>query len=105
MAHLRSKPRRNSQPRVPLFAKLGRALETETRMAVAWLWAPLKLGLESMLRFDLRSNINATILDRPPGDIPSIIPFPLDSGDRTNRKRASSRRVPERFLVARPGGE
>jgi hypothetical protein len=115
MAHiLRAKPRRLSQPRMSLFANLGRDLETEARMIVAWLWAPLKMGLESMLRFGLRSSVTTMIVDRSAGHSPGLISLRPNSHDGADRKPASAstpvpicapRPMPKRFHAARHGDE
>ncbi|HEX6374686.1 MAG TPA: hypothetical protein VFZ91_03090 [Allosphingosinicella sp.] len=115
MAHpLHSKSRRPSRPVMSVFANLGRDLEIEARMIVAGLRAPLKRGLESMLRFGFRSDIMTTILDRPPGQSPGILSFRPDPAAGDERKPASSseyvpaypaRRMPKRFLAARHGDE
>lgn len=114
MVHqLRSRTRPPSQARMTPFANLGRDLEIEARRIVAWLWGLLRMGLESMLRFGLRSDITATTLEWDPGHFPnahSPRPEPHDSADR---KPASSipartyaaRRMPKKFLAARHGDE
>ena len=103
------KSHRLSRPRRSVFANLGRNLEIESRMIVAWLWAPLKKRLESMLRFGLRSNVTATI---SPEHFPGILSPRPDPGDRADEKPASSstsvpiydaKRMPKRFLAARHG--
>ena len=87
-----------------LLAKLGRDFETEARMIIAWLWAPLKTGLECMLRVGLRSSTPAMIAERFPG-FPGITPLRPDLRDGADRKAVSPRRIPKRFLAARRGGE
>jgi hypothetical protein len=104
MAHSRSKPRRPSQPRMSFFAQQGRDLEIEARMIVAWLWGLLKMGLESMLRFGLRSDITATTVVRPRG-LPGITPLRPNSREGADRKGVSPGRMPKRFLAARHGDE
>jgi hypothetical protein len=113
MAH--SPPTRTdppSQPRTSLFANLGGDLKTEVRMVGAWLWTPLKMGLEAMLRFGLRSNETITIMERYPGPFAGIL-SPLDSRDSAGPKPAASPRpgpsyagrAPKRFLAARHADE
>ncbi len=112
MAHpLNSKSRRPSRPLMSLVANLGRDLAIEARMILAGLWAPLRSGLESMLRFGLRSDIATTLLDRPPGQVPGILPL-QSNGDGGERKPVTSsrydpiypaRRGPKRFRAARHG--
>ena len=115
MAHSKpSKSHRAPRSRPSIFADLGAKLEFEARLILAWLWAPLKRRLESMLRFGLRSNITTTILDRSPGQTNDDM-FPgRGSPDGAGLKPASSlapvpiyaaRRGPKRFLAARHGGE
>ena len=113
MAHSTpNKSHRASRSRPSLFTDLGPNLEFEARLILAWLWAPLKRRLESMLRFGLRSNITTTIMDRSPGQT-SGGTF-LGPRSQDGLKRASSiapariyvpRRGPKRFLAARHGGE
>ncbi len=115
MAHpLRNKSRRPFRPLMSVFANLGRDLEIEARMIVAGPWAPLKSGLETMLRFGLRSDVTTTILDRPPGQVPGILSLRPHPGDSAERKPVSTSkyvpiypatRMPKRFLAARRGDE
>lgn len=103
-----------SQPRMPFFGRLGGDLATEARMIGAWLWAPLKMGLEAMLRFGLRSNDTITIMERYPGPFLDIHSPRLDTRDSAGPKPAASSlpgpndapgRMPKRFLAARHADE
>lgn len=79
----------------------GRDLEVEARMILASFWAPVKSGLESMLRFGLRSDITTTIMDRSPGQTTDLKP----ASSSTPVPIYAARRGPKRFLAARHGGE
>ena len=104
MAHpLRSKSRPLPRSRMSFIAKLGRDLEAEARMIMASLWAPLKTGLEAILRFGLRSDISATIMDSSRGSLLGVTPLRPSDGD--DRKPAQPRPGPKRFLAARHGDE
>lgn len=115
MAHLTpSMSHRAPRSRLSIFADLGHSLEFEARLVLAWLWAPLKSGLESMLRFGLRSKISTTIIDQSRGQTNGDIFLGRRSPDGAGVKSASSfapvpvyaaRRGPKRFLAARHGGE
>ena len=100
-SHSKSRPLPPS--RKSLITKVGRDLETEARMIMASLWAPLKTGLEAMLRFGLRSDISATIMDSSRGSLLGVTPLP--TSDEDDRKPAQLRRTPKRFLAARHGDE
>ena len=100
-----SKSRTLRQSHMSLLAKLGRDLEIEARMIMASLWAPLKRGLEAMLRFGLRSDISATITDRYPGSLLGVSELRPEPSDEDDRKPAQPRRMPKRFLAARHGDE
>ncbi len=76
-------------------------LEFEARLILAWLWAPLKSRLGSMLRFGPRSNITTTIRDRSPGQSGGVKP----TSSLAPAAIYSARRGPKRFLAARHGGE
>ena len=109
MAHSTpSKSHRAPRSSPSTFADLGANLEFEARLILAWLWAPLKSRLESMLRFGLRSNVTTTIMDRSPGQTTGGTFLGRRSQD--GLKPASSfapvptyaaRRGPKRFLAAR----
>jgi hypothetical protein len=109
-----SKSHRAPRRRLSIFADLRRDLEFEARMILAWFWAPLKSGLESMLRFGLRSNITTTIMDRSPGQTTGDIFAPRRLHEGSDRELVSSstpvpihpaKRGPKRFLAARHGDE
>jgi hypothetical protein len=115
MAHSTpKKSHRSSRCRLSILGNSGRDLEFEARMILASLWAPLKSGFASMLRFGLRSDITTTIMDRSPGQTTGGI-FPRRRSHKgAGLKPASSstpvpiyaaRRGPKRFLAARHGGE
>jgi hypothetical protein len=115
MAHpIPSKHHRASRFRPSIFVDLGPNLEFEARLILAWLWAPVKRRLESMLRFGLRPNITTTLIDRSPGATTGDILPRRRSHDGAGVEPASSfvpartyvpRRGPKRFLAARRGGE
>ena len=100
-----SKSRRLRQSHMSLLAKLGRDLEIEARMIMASLWAPLKRGLEAMLRFGLRSDISVTITDSQSWSLLGVSEPRPDPRDEDDWKPAQPRRMPKRFLAARHGDE
>jgi hypothetical protein len=113
MAHSTpSKSHHASRSRLSIFADLGPNLKFEARLILAWLWAPLKRRLESMLRFGLRSNITTTIMDRSPGQTSrgTLLGRRSQDGLKPAASLApvpiyAARRGPKRFLAARHGGE
>ena len=114
MAHPRPSKSRRDPSYLSAFSDWGRTFEMETRMIIAWLWAPLKNGLECLLRFSLRSNATITILSRSPGRARGNIPAPPHANDDVGPSPALSsapvpihaaRRMPRKFLAARHGDE
>ena len=108
----RSKSRPPLRPRMSLFANLACDLKMKARLIIAWFWAPLKTGLESMLRFGLRSDDLVTIMERHPGDSPDARSLQPRPRDNNGRERASAvpaqiyaERLRKRFLAARHGDE
>ena len=102
MAHSTpKKSHRSSRSDLSLLGDLGSDLEFEVRMILTSLWAPLKSGLESMLRFGLRSDITTTIMGRSPGQTTDLKP----ASSSAPVPIYAARRGPKRFLAARHGGE